>query len=99
MFATDVVIIFIVFIGVSYILFGKKKDVKEDSKFYKTMMNVIFIHCCCNHFVSLDTDGIVLPHNVFITICYSILNNFYILLVNLIFILISLLYKIKGLCA
>ncbi|GAA7322503.1 hypothetical protein ID0642_13870 [Helicobacter pylori] len=32
----------IVFIGVSYILFGKKKDVKEDSKFYKTMMNVIF---------------------------------------------------------
>ncbi|GHR53108.1 hypothetical protein [Helicobacter pylori] len=42
MFAADVVIIFIVFIGVSYILFGKKKDVKEDSKFYKTMMNVIF---------------------------------------------------------
>ncbi|GHP52042.1 hypothetical protein VN0227_00100 [Helicobacter pylori] len=42
MFAADIVIIFIVFIGVSYILFGKKKDVKEDSKFYKTMMNVIF---------------------------------------------------------
>ncbi|UOR23440.1 hypothetical protein MPF87_06295 [Helicobacter pylori] len=42
MFATDVVIIFIVFIGASYILFGKKKDVKEDSRFYKTMMNVIF---------------------------------------------------------
>ncbi|WP_441755733.1 hypothetical protein [Helicobacter pylori] len=42
MFATDIVIIFIVFIGVSYILFGKKKDIKEDSKFYKTMMNVIF---------------------------------------------------------
>ncbi|MGT0076222.1 hypothetical protein V5H54_00265 [Helicobacter pylori] len=42
MFAADVVIIFIVFIGVSYILFGKKKDIKEDSKFYKTMMNVIF---------------------------------------------------------
>ncbi|GAA9868833.1 hypothetical protein VN0644_11330 [Helicobacter pylori] len=38
----DVVIIFIVFIGVSYILFGKKKGVKEDSKFYKTMMNIIF---------------------------------------------------------
>ncbi|WP_331458804.1 hypothetical protein [Helicobacter pylori] len=34
-------IIFIVFIGVSYVLFGKK-GVKEDSKFYKTMMNVIF---------------------------------------------------------
>ncbi|GAA9614652.1 hypothetical protein HpVa114_02780 [Helicobacter pylori] len=42
MFATDIVIIFIVFIGVGYILFGKKKDVKEDSKFYKTMMNITF---------------------------------------------------------
>ncbi len=42
MFATDVVIIFIVLIGVCYILFGKKKNVKEDSKFHKTMMNVIF---------------------------------------------------------
>ncbi|GAA9997531.1 hypothetical protein VN1064_08730 [Helicobacter pylori] len=42
MFAADIVIIFIVFIGVSYVLFGKKKDVKEDSSFYKTMMNVIF---------------------------------------------------------
>ncbi|GHR57968.1 hypothetical protein JP0101_04500 [Helicobacter pylori] len=41
MFAADIVIIFIV-IGVSCILFGKKKDVKEDSKFYKTMMKVIF---------------------------------------------------------
>ncbi|PUB96361.1 hypothetical protein C2S41_02490 [Helicobacter pylori] len=42
MFATDVVIIFIVFIGVSYIFFGKKKDVKEDSKFHKTIMNIVF---------------------------------------------------------
>ncbi|GAA7722888.1 hypothetical protein [Helicobacter pylori] len=42
MFAADIVIIFIVFIGVSYVLFGKKKDVKEDSRFYKTMMNIIF---------------------------------------------------------
>ncbi|WP_229763132.1 hypothetical protein [Helicobacter pylori] len=42
MFAADIVIIFIVFIGVSYILFGKKKNVKEDSKFHKTMMNIIF---------------------------------------------------------
>ncbi|MFP6288765.1 hypothetical protein [Helicobacter pylori] len=42
MFAADILIIFIVFIGVSYILFGKKKNIKEDSKFYKTMMNVIF---------------------------------------------------------
>ncbi|GAA8044966.1 hypothetical protein TH0009_06320 [Helicobacter pylori] len=37
-----IVIIFVVFIGVSYILFGKKKNVKEDSKFHKTMMNIIF---------------------------------------------------------
>ncbi|GAA7246258.1 hypothetical protein HpCK37_00520 [Helicobacter pylori] len=42
MFAADIVIIFVVFIGVGYVLFGKKKDVKEDSKFYKTMMNIIF---------------------------------------------------------
>ncbi|MDU9759687.1 hypothetical protein [Helicobacter pylori] len=42
MFAADVVIIFIVLIGVSYILFGKKKGVKEDSKFHKTIMNIVF---------------------------------------------------------
>ncbi|NPS34250.1 hypothetical protein [Helicobacter pylori] len=45
MFAADVVIIFIVFIGVSYILFGKKKDVKKDSKILDfildTIMNII----------------------------------------------------------
>lgn len=42
MFATDVVIIFIIFFGVSFILFGKQKNVKEDSKFHKTIMNTIF---------------------------------------------------------
>ncbi|MFP6135243.1 hypothetical protein ACLGAR_00755 [Helicobacter pylori] len=42
MFAADVVIIFIVLIGVCYILFGKKKNVKEDSKFHKTIMNIVF---------------------------------------------------------
>ncbi|PUD17674.1 hypothetical protein C2S04_06295 [Helicobacter pylori] len=42
MFVSDVVIIFVVFIGVSYILFGKKKNVKEDSKFHKTIMNIVF---------------------------------------------------------
>ncbi len=41
MFAADVVIIFAVFIGVSYILFGKKKDVKEDSKFHKTIIKIL----------------------------------------------------------
>ncbi|MFB1280986.1 hypothetical protein ACEWYG_03960 [Helicobacter pylori] len=42
MFASDVIIIFIIFFGVSFILFGKKKNVKEDSKFHKTIMNIIF---------------------------------------------------------
>ncbi|MFP5988481.1 hypothetical protein ACLF8Z_02135 [Helicobacter pylori] len=42
MFAADIVIIFIIFFGVCYILFGKKKNVKEDSKFHKTIMNTIF---------------------------------------------------------
>ncbi|WP_232260241.1 hypothetical protein [Helicobacter pylori] len=42
MFASDVVIILIIFFGVSFILFGKEKNVKEDSKFYKTIMNIIF---------------------------------------------------------
>ncbi|NHA60109.1 hypothetical protein BGL67_00780 [Helicobacter pylori] len=42
MFAADIKIIFIVFIGVSYILFGKEKNVKEDSKFYTTIMNIVF---------------------------------------------------------
>ncbi|GAA7100707.1 hypothetical protein ID0213_01880 [Helicobacter pylori] len=42
MFASDVIIIFIIFFGVSFILFGKEKNVKEDSKFHKTIMNIIF---------------------------------------------------------
>ncbi|WQS67462.1 hypothetical protein KVD11_00855 [Helicobacter pylori] len=43
MFATDVVIIFIVLIGVSYILFRNKKNVKEDSKILDAIMNIIFV--------------------------------------------------------
>ncbi|PUD42257.1 hypothetical protein C2R67_06170 [Helicobacter pylori] len=42
MFAADVITIFIIFFGVSFILFGKQKNVKEDSKFYKTIMNIVF---------------------------------------------------------
>ncbi len=42
MFVSDVVIIFIIFFGVSFILFGKEKDIKEDSKFHKTIMNIVF---------------------------------------------------------
>ncbi|GAA7324923.1 hypothetical protein [Helicobacter pylori] len=43
MFATDIVIIFIVFIDVSYILFGKEKNVKKGSKILDAMMNIIFV--------------------------------------------------------
>ncbi|MGL2569873.1 hypothetical protein ACQJ5N_05780 [Helicobacter pylori] len=43
MFASDVVIIFIIFFGVSFILFGKKKNVKKDSKILDAMMNIIFV--------------------------------------------------------
>ncbi|MFP6035014.1 hypothetical protein ACLF89_03490 [Helicobacter pylori] len=42
MFVADIAIIFVVFIGVSFILFGKQKDVKEYSKFHKTIMNIVF---------------------------------------------------------
>lgn len=43
MFALDVVIIFIVFFGVSFIFFGKKKNVKEDLKIFDVIMNIIFV--------------------------------------------------------
>ncbi|PUD59344.1 hypothetical protein [Helicobacter pylori] len=43
MFASDVVIIFIIFFGVSFILFGKEKDIKEDSKILDAIMNIIFV--------------------------------------------------------
>ncbi|PUD30003.1 hypothetical protein [Helicobacter pylori] len=41
MFVTDVVIIFVVFIGVSFILFGKQNNVKKDSKILDIIMNII----------------------------------------------------------
>ncbi len=51
MFVSDVVIISIVLIGVSYILFGKKKNVKEDSKFHKAVVKIvatiIAVLICC----------------------------------------------------
>ncbi|MGL2578762.1 hypothetical protein ACQJ6A_06645 [Helicobacter pylori] len=43
MFASDVVIIFIIFFGVSFILFGKEKNVKKDSKILDAIMNIIFV--------------------------------------------------------
>ncbi len=41
MFAADVVIIFVVLIGVSYILFGKEKNVKKDSKILDFILDII----------------------------------------------------------
>ncbi len=41
MFASDVVIIFIIFFGVSFILFGKEKDVKKDSKILDIILDII----------------------------------------------------------
>ncbi|WP_120868843.1 hypothetical protein [Helicobacter pylori] len=41
MFASDVVIIFIIFFGVSFILFGKEKDVKKDSKILDFILDII----------------------------------------------------------
>ncbi|ADO01787.1 hypothetical protein [Helicobacter pylori] len=43
MFVSDVVIISIVFFGVSFILFGKEKNVKKDSKILDVIMNIIFV--------------------------------------------------------
>ncbi|PUD53872.1 hypothetical protein [Helicobacter pylori] len=43
MFAADIVIIFIIFFGVSFILFGKEKNVKKDSKILDAIMNIIFV--------------------------------------------------------
>ncbi|WP_243879412.1 hypothetical protein [Helicobacter pylori] len=43
MFVADITIIFVVFIGVSYIFFGKQKNVKKDSKILDTIMNIIFV--------------------------------------------------------
>ncbi|PDX13188.1 hypothetical protein [Helicobacter pylori] len=43
MFASDVVIILIIFFGVSFILFGKKKNIKKDSKILDAIMNIIFV--------------------------------------------------------
>ncbi|MGN8366801.1 hypothetical protein ACR9J1_00275 [Helicobacter pylori] len=41
MFASDVVIILIIFFGVSFILFGKENNVKKDSKILDIIMNII----------------------------------------------------------
>ncbi|EMH22815.1 hypothetical protein HMPREF1420_01663 [Helicobacter pylori GAM264Ai] len=77
MFASDVVIILIIFFGVSFILFGKEKNVKKDSKILDAIMNIIIRNYCCMHSLSLVTRVIILYIWFFSIACYSILNNFY----------------------
>lgn len=78
MFASDVVIILIIFFGVSFILFGKEKNVKKDSKILDIIMNIIiFITVIAIFFPWV----LMLLFYVFgflaLITCYSILNNFY----------------------
>ncbi|GAA8193005.1 hypothetical protein HpDR15_09820 [Helicobacter pylori] len=76
MFASDVVIIFIIFFGVSFILFGKEKNVKKDSKILDAIMNIIFvIIVVCILFPWLP--GLLFYIWFFSIACYSILSNFY----------------------
>lgn len=76
MFASDVVIIFIIFFGVSFILFGKEKNVKKDSKILDAIMNIIFvIIVICILFPWLP--GLLFYIWFFSIACYSILSNFY----------------------
>ncbi len=72
----------------------------KDSKILDAIMNIIFvIIVACILFPWLPLPGLLFFIFGFLALitCYSILNNFYTLLINLI--LISLLCKIKGLCA
>ncbi|GAA8647773.1 hypothetical protein HpDR76_08810 [Helicobacter pylori] len=76
MFASDVVIILIIFFGVSFILFGKEKNVKKDSKILDAIMNIIFvIIVVCILFPWLP--GLLFYIWFFSIACYSILSNFY----------------------
>lgn len=79
MFAADIAIIFVVFIGVSFILFGKEKNVKKDSKILDTIMNIIFvIIVACIFFPWLLGLLFYIFDIWFFSIaCYSILSNFY----------------------
>lgn len=80
MFASDVVIILIIFFGVSFILFGKEKNVKKDSKILDAIMNIIFvIIVACIFFPWLPGLLLYLVFGIwsFSIACYSILSNFY----------------------
>ncbi|EMG93757.1 hypothetical protein HMPREF1399_00630 [Helicobacter pylori GAM118Bi] len=77
MFASDVVIILIIFFGVSFILFGKEKNVKKDSKILDIIMNIIIYITVIAIF--FPWVFMLLFYNIwfFSIACYSILSNFY----------------------
>ncbi len=78
MFVSDVVIILIIFFGVSFILFGKEKNVKKDSKILDAIMNIIFvIIVVCILFPWLPGLLFFIFGFLALITCYSILNNFY----------------------
>ncbi len=78
MFASDVVIILIIFFGVSFILFGKEKNVKQGFKNSRCNYEYYIRNYCCMYSLSLVTRVIILFYIWFFSIaCYSILNNFY----------------------
>lgn len=90
MFASDVVIILIIFFGVSFILFGKEKMLKgfKNPRYNNEYNN---FHYCHSYLLPLGVNAVILYIWFFSITCYSILNNFYTPLVNLMF--ISLLYN------
>lgn len=78
MFAADIVIIFIIFFGVSFILFGKEKNVKKDSKILDAIMNIIFVIIIAFIFLPWLPMLLFYLYIWFFSIaCYSILSNFY----------------------
>ncbi|GAA8534073.1 hypothetical protein HpDR59_00500 [Helicobacter pylori] len=76
MFASDVVIILIIFFGVSFILFGKEKNVKKDSKILDAIMNIIFVIIVV-YILFPWLPGLLFYIWFFSIACYSILSNFY----------------------
>lgn len=77
MFASDVVIILIIFFGVSFILFGKEKKDKQGFKNSRCNYEYNIRNYCCMYSLSLVTRVIILYIWSFSITCYSILNNFY----------------------
>ncbi len=75
MFASDVIIIFIIFFGVSFILFGKQKDIKRRFKNPRYNYEYNIRNYCCMYFLSLVTNAVILCIWFFSIACYSILKT------------------------